>query len=236
MRLQLHPAEPVSRQQDDQRSDVRAVLGRGRGPRHVRSASTKAPRQRHAASRHRPLRGARRPPHHHPHDGDDAGLPRGDLGRRLREAPEAAHRASSNRAAAGSRRGSTAWTVISTTRAPTTRVSRRGPAKSSSAIAGFRSSRSRAASRCWRITSAPTRSCRRPTTRIRMGSSPARRKWCGSRSRTCHPRRSTAGHGRRRPRLLRAELTRKPLSRDAGEGLTPFRLMRMSQSYIDKSG
>ncbi len=72
-------------------ADVRAVLGRGRGPR-SRDRLPRRRRRRHAAGRHRPFRGPRRPPHHHPYDGNDAGLPRGDLGRRLRTSPETPHR------------------------------------------------------------------------------------------------------------------------------------------------
>ena len=113
----LHPAEPVQ-QQDDPPTRLRAVLGGGRGSRFL----DRLPRgrlERHADGRRRPLRGPRRAPHHLAHDGDDAGLHERDLGRRLRAASEDPHRASSNRAAAGSRRGSTAWTGISTTRAST---------------------------------------------------------------------------------------------------------------------
>ena len=76
--------------------------------------------QRHADGRRRPLRGPRRAPHHLAHDGDDAGLPERDLGRRRASAIRRSASASSSRAAAGSRRGSTGWTGISTTRASTT--------------------------------------------------------------------------------------------------------------------
>ena len=75
--------------------------------------------QRHADGRRRPLRRTRRAAHHLAHHGDDAGGHELHLGRRLRAPSEAARRPSSNRAAAGSRRGSTAWTVTSTTRAST---------------------------------------------------------------------------------------------------------------------
>src|ERR1700720_3963299 len=76
--------------------------------------------------------------------------------------------------------GSTAWTPTSTTRASTIPASRRGQASCSSAIAGSRSSRSRAASRCSPTISARTRSCGRPITRIPTASSPARRTCCAS--------------------------------------------------------
>ena len=81
-----------------------------------------------------------------------------------------------SRAAAGSRRGSIAWTVISTTRGSTIPSSKPAPASCSGAIAGSRSSRSRAASRCWPIISDRKRSCGRPTTRTRTGFSRARRR------------------------------------------------------------
>ena len=67
----LHPAEPVQRQ-DDPRTALRAVLGGGRGSRFLDRLS-RGGVERHADGRRRPLRGPRRPPHHHPHDGDDAG-------------------------------------------------------------------------------------------------------------------------------------------------------------------
>ena len=44
------------------------------------------------AGRHGPLRGARCAPHHHPYDGNDAGLHGGDLGRCVRAPPEDPHR------------------------------------------------------------------------------------------------------------------------------------------------
>ena len=75
--------------------------------------------QRHDAGRHGPLRGARCTPHHHPHDGDDAGLHGGDLGRRVRASSEDPHRVPRVRAAAGSPAGWIAWTAISTTRGST---------------------------------------------------------------------------------------------------------------------
>ena len=81
-----------------------------------------------------------------------------------------------SRAAAGSRRGSIAWTVISTTRGSTIPASKPAPASCSGAIAGSRSSRSRAASRCWPIISDRKRSCGRPTTRTRTGFSRVRRR------------------------------------------------------------
>ena len=114
----LPAAEPVQ-QPDDPRSGLRAVLERGRGSR-FRDRLPRGRQRRHAAGRRRPLRDARRPAHHHPHDGDDAGRAQHDLGRRVREASEAARRVPGDRAAAGSRRGSTAWTAISTIRASTT--------------------------------------------------------------------------------------------------------------------
>ena len=55
----LPAAEPVSRHQDDQRPDVRAVLGRRRGSRHGDRVS-RGRVERHADGRHRPLRGPRR--------------------------------------------------------------------------------------------------------------------------------------------------------------------------------
>ena len=69
----LFAAEPVSRQEDDQRPDVRAVLDDGRGARLL----DRLPRgldQRDADRRRRPLRGGPRgAPHGLAHDGDDAG-------------------------------------------------------------------------------------------------------------------------------------------------------------------
>ena len=70
--------------------------------------------------------------------------------------------------------GSTAWTAISTTRVSTIPASRCGRAKSSSAIAGSRSSPSKAASRRWPTTSGRTKSCGRPTTRTPTAFSRAR--------------------------------------------------------------
>ena len=84
---------PYRQQDDPRRADVRAVLGRGRGSRFL----DRLPRrrlERHADGRRRPLRGPRRPPHHLAYDGDDAGLPERDLGRRLRTPPEDPHRLS----------------------------------------------------------------------------------------------------------------------------------------------
>ena len=81
---------------------------------------------------------------------------------------------SSNRAAAGSRLGSIAWTAISTTRVSTIPDSRRVRASSSSAIAGSPSSRSKEASRCWRNISGRTRSYGRPTIRTATAFSRAR--------------------------------------------------------------
>ena len=75
--------------------------------------------QRHADGRRRPLRRTRRAAHHLAHHGDDAGGHERHLGRRLRAASRSCASPSSNRAAAGSRPGSTAWTVISTTRGST---------------------------------------------------------------------------------------------------------------------
>ena len=100
--------------------------------------------QRHADGRRRPLRRPRRAAHHLAHHGDDAGRHEHDLGRRVRAPSRSCASASSNRAAAGSRRGSTAWTGISTTRASTIPASRCGRAICSGATAGSRSSRSRA--------------------------------------------------------------------------------------------
>src|SRR3989475_1860368 len=68
---------------------------------------------------------------------------------------------------------------------------RRGRASCSSAIAGSRSSRSKAASRCWPTTSGRTRSCGPPTIRTRTASSRARRRCSASGSNRCPPRRST---------------------------------------------
>ncbi len=68
---------------------------------------------------------------------------------------------------------------------------RRGRASCSSAIAGSRSSRSKAASRCWPTISGLTRSCGPPITRTRTASSPARRRCSASGSDRCPPRRST---------------------------------------------
>ena len=88
----LSAAEPVSRQQDDQRPDIRAVLGDGRGARLL----DRLPRgldHCDAHRRRRPLRGRPRgAPHDQPHDGDDAGGDGGDLGRRRRSSPAAARR------------------------------------------------------------------------------------------------------------------------------------------------
>ena len=135
---------------------------------------------RHADGRRRPLRRPRRAPHHHPHDGDDAGLPERDLGRRLRAAPEDPHRLP--------RIGRRLDRAVARPHGPPFRrpgLQRFRPddaarANSSSAIAGSRSSRSRAASRCSPTISARTRSCGRPTTRTRTASSPARRRWSWS--------------------------------------------------------
>ena len=85
-----------------------------------------------------------------------------------------------SRAAAGSRLGSTVWTGISTTGALTIPPRRCGRASSSSAIAGSRSSRSRAASPCWPTISARIRSCGPPIIRIRTASSRAPPIWCAS--------------------------------------------------------
>ena len=63
--------------------------------------------------------GPRRAAHHLAHHGDDAGGDERDLGRRRAIAIRSCASASWNRAAAGSRPGSTAWTATSTTRAST---------------------------------------------------------------------------------------------------------------------
>ena len=57
-----------------------------------RSASTRARRAACRTVGVDRFEGRRREAHHLPYDGDDAGLPRGDLGRRLRAAPEDPHR------------------------------------------------------------------------------------------------------------------------------------------------
>ena len=61
-------------------------------------------KRRHATGRYRSVRDPRRTAHHHPHDGDDAGLSQHDLGRRLRAAP-CCGSVSWSQVAAGSRRG-----------------------------------------------------------------------------------------------------------------------------------
>jgi hypothetical protein len=66
-----------------------------------------------------------------------------------------------------------------------------GRASCSSAIAGSRSSRWSAASRCWPTISGRTRSCGPPTIRTRTASSRARRRSSASGSGSCPPRRST---------------------------------------------
>src|SRR5215831_15349226 len=83
-----------------------------------------------------------------------------------------------------------AWTGTSMTRVSTSPHRRRGRANCSSAIAGSRSSPSKAASRCWPITSGRTRSCGPRTIRIRTGFSRARRRCCVSALGHCPPRRS----------------------------------------------
>src|ERR1700730_11462514 len=70
----------LSRRQDDQRPDVRAVLDDGRGARLLDRLS-RGLDQRDADRRRRPLRGRPRgAPHDQPHDGDDAGGDERNLG------------------------------------------------------------------------------------------------------------------------------------------------------------
>ena len=85
------PAAQSVQQQDDPSSGLREVLDDGRGTRHL-GRVPRGRQQRHDAGRHGPLRGARCAPHHHPHDGNDAGLHGGDLGRRMRASSEDPHR------------------------------------------------------------------------------------------------------------------------------------------------
>src|SRR5438034_352310 len=66
-----------------------------------------------------------------------------------------------------------------------------GRANSSSAIAGSRSSRWRAALPRWPTISGRTRSCGRPIIRIRTASFPERRRWSATGSGRCRPRPST---------------------------------------------
>src|SRR5687767_31411 len=77
------------------------------------------------------------------------------------------------------------------TRTSTSPRRRRDRASCSSATAGSRSSRSRAASRCWPTTSGRTRSCGPPIIRTRTASSRARPRCSANGSGGCPPRRST---------------------------------------------
>ena len=87
-------AQPVSRQEDDQRPDVRAVLDDGRGARLLDRLSRRID-QRDADRRRRPLRGGPRgAPHGLAHDGDDAGRAERDLGRCRRPSSAIARRVS----------------------------------------------------------------------------------------------------------------------------------------------
>src|SRR5437867_1208178 len=87
-------AQPVSRQEDDQRRDVRAVLGDGRGTRLLHRLS-RGIDQRDADRRRRPLRGGPRgAPHDLAHHGDDAGRAERDLGRCRRPSSAIARRVS----------------------------------------------------------------------------------------------------------------------------------------------
>ena len=113
----LPPAQSLQRPQAAL-AGLRAVLERGGGAR-LLHRHPRGRQQRHADGRRRPLRRPRRAAHHLAYHGDDAGRDEHDLGRRVRAPSQAARRLSWNRAAAGSRPGSTAWTGTSTTRAST---------------------------------------------------------------------------------------------------------------------
>ena len=117
--------------------------------------------------------GPRRAAHHHPHDGDDAGLPRMIWGGVCERHPKIR---------VGFLESGGGWIAPWLDRMDR-HFDDQGfndcglktrPSESSGAIAGSRSSRSRAASRCSPTMSGRTRSCGRPTIRIRTGSSPAR--------------------------------------------------------------
>src|SRR5438876_8122771 len=87
-------AQPVSRQEDDQRPDVRAVLGDGRGPRLFHRLSRRIDHG-DADRRRRPFRGGPSgAPHDLAHDGDDAGRAERDLGWRGRPSSAIARRVS----------------------------------------------------------------------------------------------------------------------------------------------
>src|SRR5882672_8882087 len=86
--------KPLSRQEDYQRPDVRAVLDDGRGPRLLHRLS-RGIDQRDADRRRRPVRGRPRgAPHGLAHHGDDVGRAERDLGRCRRPSSALARRVS----------------------------------------------------------------------------------------------------------------------------------------------